>query len=119
VIDEEDNNMNHLQDNLSASRIIIPLLFVAIGITTLLWIGTKPESVPVQEVVVCEITMPYLMLRDGWKIMGREDQPNVNALARVGKVEVKPVDSLVSCTHYEDHKTPVTSLYALKMWRAV
>jgi hypothetical protein len=108
-----------IRDNLSAARIIISLLLVALGIAVLLWIGKKPELAPGQYVGVCEITIPHLMIRDGWRIMGREDRPNVNALARVGKVEVKEIDGLVSCTRYEDNKTPVTSLYALKMWRAV
>jgi hypothetical protein len=105
--------------NLSLSGIIIPLLFVAAGIASLLWIGKKPEPAPGQYVGVCEITIPHLMMRDGWKIMGREDRPNVNALARVGKVEVTEVDGLVFCTRYEANKTPATSLDALKMWKSI
>lgn len=112
MIEDKDNFMAFKPFMWSA----IAGIFLLIAVAFLLWVGKQPEHITIVE---CEITTPYGDLKSGWKIMGPEDESMVNALARTGQVEKKPIDGLVSCTRYEEHKTPVTSKYALILWRSV
>jgi hypothetical protein len=83
------------QDNLSAARIIIPLLFVVAGIAFLMWIGTKPEPVPVPDVTGCfgNLSIPKdptdREIIDGrWKIMQDADKKYIATLVSKGKAKV-------------------------------
>ena len=67
--------------------------------------------------IECQITNSYLYLSSGWKVMDPADRQTVGILVGAGKAEQKSVDDLVECTRYQDGATPVTSRYALVMWR--
>lgn len=95
---------------------VLGVLMMVIG--ALWWIGAEANTKS-SITVECEITTPYILIQSGWKIMGPEDDPAINALALTGKVEKKSVDGLVSCTRYEAHKTPITNTYALMLWRGI
>ena len=86
-----------IQDNLSATSIISTLLFAAVGIASLLWIGTKaePVPVPVQEVAGCfgNMSIPKdptdREIIDGrWKILQDADKDYIAILTHEGKAKM-------------------------------
>lgn len=110
-------NMNDLEPKYMTGFVVSAgMSVIALGVALLMYIGDANQ--PENEVLVeCKITWPYVWLNSGWRIMGPEDEPWLNALAKTNKAVVQNIKGSVSCTRYQDNETPVTSLYDLVIWK--
>lgn len=100
-------------------KAMLGVFFIAIGISVLLWIGTKPEPIPAPDMKVCMIIIPHGHLKAGWKFFDPSERGNVSDLMRNGKAEMIELPNQTECTRYGVNQTPVTESGALAMWRRI
>ncbi len=95
--------------------LVMGLFAMLIGV--LMWLGGLFHKHHGKVYVTCALTCPSVYTQEGWHCYAPEDRDYINLQA--GHIEFKSIDNLVSCTRYENNKTPTEFKAAMQMWRKI